>query len=869
MRPPPRTPLPIDPELPTIVRSLDDSGALVLVAPPGTGKTTRVPPALLEAFPDGEILVLEPRRLAARLTAERVAAELGEPIGGRVGYQIRFEQRQSATTRIRFVTEGILSRRLQSDGELHGVRAVVLDEFHERHWQTDLALALLERLRQSRRPDLKLVVMSATIDPRPIAQFLGGCPVIEVESRAHPIAVVYRDNPELRPIEACVEAALTELVEGEATGDVLVFLPGFAEIRRCFERCASLASRAGLERRMLHGSLPNDEQARALSISERRRVIFTTNVAETSLTIPGVKAVIDSGKARIAGHSLFSGVPRLTLARISRASADQRAGRAGRTAPGRCVRLYSDRDYAARAAAETPELQRIDLSEVILLLASINLGREDLRWFEAPDGEAWRRGEQLLVELGALTAEGTITEIGRRLSRFPLHPRLGRLVLDGQRRGVSREACRAAALLAERLPSRTPRAPGRSDVEHWSDTLSQMVDARFDPRLGSDLGLPSITARRAETAARQLERILDRRAADPRTVADPNAIDGRANAATRRAAETAKRSTDPATSEDALLLSLLTAFPDRVARRQRDGSFLLCGGIRAELSTMSEVSTAELIVAIDAEESRNTAGRRVRIQVASAIEADWLLDLFPDSLGEALQVRWNEERERVDCVETLLYRDLVIAESPWGRADSPEVTECLIRAALAKGLAAFTDEDALLQHRNRIRFASELRPDLALPPWRDETLEEALRAAASGLRSFAELRQLDLIRVLEQRIDPTLRTALERLAPTKLELKSGRRLTIRYETDRTPFVESRLQDFFGMREGPRIGDGRVALVLHLLAPNRRPVQITDDLSGFWQRHYPALRRELGRRYPKHSWPEDGANAAPPKPGKLR
>jgi ATP-dependent helicase HrpB len=445
--------LPVDSILPEITEALRRSPNLVLEAPPGAGKTTRVPPALLDQglAGEGEICVLEPRRLAARLAARRVAEERGERLGETVGYQVRFDNISGPRTRLRFVTEGVLTRRLLSDPQLSKVSVVVLDEFHERHLQADLTLALLRRLQRESRPSLRIVAMSATLDAAPIAQFLDQCTVLRSAGRRFDVLIKHLPREDERPLAMQVESALRGLLADGLHGDVLVFLPGAAEIRRAQASCAHLSSQADLLVLPLHGELPPAEQDRAVRPAERRKVILSTNVAETSVTIDGVVAVIDSGLARIAGHSPWSGLPRLNVARISQAAAMQRAGRAGRTQPGVCLRLYTAQDFAARAAQETPELQRLDLAEAVLELHAA--GIRDLRrfeWFEAPPAPALDAAEALLRRLNALDAQGEVTLTGRRMLRLPLHPRLARMVVEAEGRGVAGAACVIAALISER-----------------------------------------------------------------------------------------------------------------------------------------------------------------------------------------------------------------------------------------------------------------------------------------------------------------------------------------------------------------------------------------------------------------------------------
>ncbi len=883
-------PLPIDPLLPDVVRALAKGPSLVIEAPPGAGKTTRVPRALLEAGLAGssDVLVLEPRRLAARLAARWVAEEMGERLGETVGYQVRFEEVAGPRTRLRYVTEGLLTRRLLSEPDLPGVGAVVLDEFHERHLQGDLALALLRRLQASSRPDLKLAVMSATLDAGPVAAFLGA-PSLRCEGRRFEVAVDYLSPAEAaRPnvrLEQMVASAARRIVTEAPEGDVLVFLPGAAEIRRALEACAPIAHSAGLDVLPLHGDLPPEEQDRAVRPGRRRKVILSTNVAETSVTIEGVVAVVDSGLARIASHSPWSGLPKLEVRKVSRASAAQRAGRAGRTRPGRALRLYTRHDHDSRPEFELPEVRREDLAESLLALAGLG-ALEGFGWFEPPPPAAADAARSLLADLGAVDGSGRITDLGRRMLRFPLHPRLARLVLEAEARGAGSEGALLAAILGERDirerwdRDRTAPPTGPSDLLELASLFEEAARARLAPERIRALGLSIGPMMAVERSRRQIARLLSRpsppqgerarvRGLDSGKVAphpDPLPASG----------EREKRGATPTDTELALLLATLAAYPDRVARRRTPGSaeVVLAGGGSARLDEASVVREAPLLVAVDAEERRGN-GRRpqaaggraaVVVRLASAVTSEMLLDLFPDTLRYEEQIAWNAEGERVDGWERLLYRDLVLEETRSQKLDPDRAASVLAEAALARGPRAFAEEGALERLLARIDLAAGLFPESGLAVPTEEDLADALRALCAGRRSLAELRDAGLEEALLARLSPRQKALVAETAPERLVLPGGRSVRIHYERgSKPPHVESRLQDFFGMARGPVIAGGRVPLVLHLLAPNQRAVQVTTDLAGFWERHYPALRRELMRRYPRHAWPEDPLRAQPPAP----
>lgn len=862
-------PLPIDPLLPEVAAALRRAPALVVEAPPGAGKTTRVPRAVLEAglAGGGEVVVLEPRRLAARLAARRVAEEMGERVGGTVGYQVRFEEVAGPRTRLRYLTEGLLTRRLLSDPGLAGVGAVVLDEFHERHLAGDLALGFLKRLQAGERPDLKLLVMSATLDAGPVARFLSA-PTLRSEGRLFEVAVEYLSPAQAaRPgrLEEQVAAAVRRLVREGLDGDVLVFLPGAAEIRRAREALEPFARQAGLDLLPLHGDLPPEEQDRAVRPGPRRKVILSTNVAETSVTIEGVAAVVDSGLARLASHSPWSGLPRLEVRPVSRASAAQRAGRAGRLRPGRALRLYTRHDHDSRPEFDLPEVAREDLCEPFLALSALG-ALDGFPWFETPPPAAAAAARALLGRLGALDARGALTDLGRRMLRFPLHPRLGRLVCEAEARGAAEAGALVAALLGERdireraFDGRGRGAPpsGSSDLLELARLFEEAAGARFAPGRLRSLGLSPGPVQAVERARRQLVQILRRDRSPPTTA-------------------TRTRAPAPGSTEEALLLATLAAYPDRVARRREPGSpeVLLAGGGAALLGEESVVREAALLVAVDAEERRGDRhlagapapgrGGRVVVRLASEVTPEMLLDLFPDSLRLEEEVCWNPQAERVEAVSRLRYQDLALEETP--KAPDPERAAALLaEAALKKGARAFAEEGAVDRLLARVAFAAGALPEAGLAPPTEEDLVETLRELCAGRRAFAELREAGLVGALLGRLGSRERALLDRAAPDRIALPGGRAVRVHYEPGgRPPWIESRLQDFFGMAAGPRLAEGRVPLTLHLLAPNQRAVQVTSDLSGFWERHYPAIRRELMRRYPRHAWPEDPLRARPPEP----
>lgn len=853
----PPMPLPIEPVLPEVCAALAERRRLVLEAPPGAGKTTRVPRALFEQgfARDGEILVLEPRRLAARMAARRVAEEMGQSVGETVGYTMRYEDVSSPATRIRFVTEGVLTRRLVRDPELSGVSVVVLDEFHERHLHADVALALLERLTRTTRKDLRIAVMSATLETRPVSVFLDA-PIIQSMGRLFDVDIEHLDRSDDRPLESQISSAVRRLVREGLEGDVLVFLPGSAEIRKAAESLRAFAESERLLVLPLHGMLSPAEQDRAVKPANDRKIILATNVAESSITIDGVVAVIDSGLARVASHSPWSGLPTLDVAKISKASATQRAGRAGRTRPGRCLRLYTRGDFLARPEHDTPEILRLDLAETLLELYASNIRLDELRMLDAPPRAAVASAEELLRRLEAIDASGKLTKVGRRMLRFAAHPRQARIIVEAEARGVALEGCTLAALLGERdvtLTSSSQHRPRQTGL-HRSDLLSALDDLERAEGASPDrlrsYGLDPIRVASIERASKQLSRAVDRRAA-PRP---PN----------------------PDAFEQALLLATLSGYPDRVGRVRRPETstgrsgreVVFAFGGSAVLAESSVIGAEEFVVAVDVEERSEGTKNRVLVRAASAVEADWLLELFTDAVSDSVRVYWNDKQERVEVTRELAYGSLALEETrvtTFDEALEKRVAEVLAKAACARGMAAFVSGDGLERWFARVRFVQKHCPEVGLPVVNDELLERAVREASLGRRSFSDLRGADIGAAIRATLTPEQTRALSEAAPDAIVLPGGRRLQLEYGPDGNVSASSRMQDFFGMARGPVVARGRVAVVLHLCAPNQRPMQVTTDLAGFWERHYPTLAKELRRKYPKHSFPDDPRSAEPPAP----
>jgi ATP-dependent helicase HrpB len=843
------TPLPIDSALAQIVETVRRERRLVLVAPPGAGKTTRVPVALVEAgllsAEHPGLVMLQPRRVAARAAAERIAQENGWRVGGRVGYQVRFDRKVGPETRITVVTEGILNRRLVGDPYLEGISAVILDEFHERSLHSDLALGLLREIRESARDDLIVVVMSATMDAGPVASFLDDAPIVRVEGRSFPVEVRYLSSSgDPLPIRVArsVEAAA---VEDRTGGDILAFLPGVEEIRRTGRELAAWATREGALVLPLHGSLTPEEQDRAIRPAGRRKVVLATNIAETSLTIDGVTTVIDGGLARFASHDPTKGLDRLELGRISRASAAQRAGRAGRTAPGRCFRLWSEGEQRGMAESDIPEVRRVDLCGTVLALHA--WGHTDpsaFGWFEPPEPGSLDAAGRLLVLLGAIEPDGgSITTLGRQLLEVPAHPRLARLLVAAVSLGLLREGAALAALLSEkdilaRVKHRDaiPAWHGSSDVLIRLDRLEEAERAGFTPRL-RDRGIDPAAARQVARVRDDLLRIGRRMGAPRLEGHEPN--------------------------EDDLLRMVLLAYPDRVVlRRGGDGSTgVMVGGRGVRLDPGSVVREAELFLALDPREHRRGGTLEARVGIASAIRVEWLEESFGHAIRREKTVEFDESKGRVIGIATLSYLGLPLREDRNVPVPAELAGEALALALAPLGRAFFERDETCENWLARFDLARRFLPDGGWPDLDEADWSELIEHACRGKRSLAELAPGSLLGLLKSRLSYAENQRLDEMVPEALVVPSGNRIRLSYPPDGPPSLAVRLQELFGWPETPRIAGGRMAIVLHLLGPNYRPVQITDDLKSFWAGAYFQVRKDLRARYPKHAWPDDPLKAS--------
>jgi ATP-dependent helicase HrpB len=777
-------PLPVDPFLPDILSAARSRRAVVVTAAPGAGKTTRVAPALAA---DGPVLLLQPRRVAARAIARRIAVERGWTAGDEVGWHVRFEPRFGPRTQLLVATEGILTARAQSDPLLSDFLTIVIDEFHERSLHADLALALSRQAWRA-RCDLRLVVMSATLDAGPIADYLDGCPVIEVPGRLHPLSISYLQG--------------TSVVEGVAralastTGQVLAFLPGAPDIRRAAAELGVRLAGTKVEVVPLHGTLTPDDQDEAIREVGRRRVILATNLAETSLTVPGVTAVVDSGYQKVVRFDAARAIDRLETERIALDSATQRAGRAGRLAPGVVFRLWDERDRL-RPARE-PEIERVDLSGLVMDALAWGAPPEEIEWLEPPPAEAIDAAWALLRLLGAVSGR-QLTAVGRQLRLLPLPPRLARILVAA---GGTPEAAAACALLSERLaPAAGAPGSGTAAATTSSDILSAL-DRR--PQWPSSL----------ERAAREIHRVASA------------ALSGQGHGPPH------------------LLRALLAGYPDRVARRRGPGSsrVVLASGHGATLAAESGVRDSEYLVAIDVVAAdpawrpgagRDSAAVEARIRMASAVERGWL-----EPTSTRVEHRFDAEAGIVRAFEQELYDRLVLAERPV-EPDAEQAARLLARAFVNRGLS---DDDRQLVHRMRFAGLAVDVPGLVQRACAGRrALNEVTIAAALGHRDRADL---------------------DRMAPVVLPLPSGRHARLDYSQDGLVKAAVKLQELFGLADSPRLGPNRTPVQFSLLAPNGRPVQMTQDLRSFWNNVYPEVRRELRGRYPRHPWPEDPWSAQP-------
>jgi len=841
-----KQPLPIDALQDGLVAACGRVRRLVLRAPTGSGKSTRIPQMLLDLkLVQGQIVVLQPRRIAARLLAARIAQEREVRLGGEVGYQIRFERVESAQTRIKFVTEALLLRQMASDPELKGVGAVVFDEFHERNLHSDVALALARRLQETHRPDLLIMAMSATLDTEGVAKWLGAAETLAADGRAYPVQIEYTHMPRnsTRPIWDAAAEQVRRILQEEDEGDILVFMPGSYEIMRTIGAVRNLPESGGIDILPLYGELPPEEQDRAVKPSPGRKVIVATNVAETSLTIPGVRAVVDAGLARIARFDPHRGIDTLLVEPVSQASAEQRAGRAGRTGPGRCIRLWSQTDHEARPLREVPEIKRVDLSETILLLLSSGWGEAaGFPWYEKPDDKALQRALTVLGDLGAVDAQGKLTSMGRRMSVFPAHPRYARMLLAAGELDCVYEVCRIAGLaqgrdiLFRKVDDRTENARDSVEQEDGSDffprlaLLQRAIDMKFDADACDRFGVHGQAARQADQAARQFLRLAEGQGLPVSDrVADPAAI--------RRC--------------------LLLGFSDRLAVRLDAGTLrcALVHGRTGELRRESSIRNAKLLVAAEVDEIQARGGVTTYLSLATAVEEAWLQELFPSEFSTVNHVRYDASQRRVVTRSERRFRDLVLDAKE--RDDAPsDAASRILAEEVAAGRLELEKWDAPVDAWiRRVNFLSKHCPELGIPPFDEEARRMVIEEVCAGAVAYRDIRDRPVFGVVRGWLTHEQAMALESYCPEKIVLPRKKHpARIEYTADGQAEIEATVQELYDFPGSKlRVCLGKVPMVICIQSPARRTQQRTTDLDAFWKGSYEGVKKELRGRYPKHEW----------------
>jgi ATP-dependent helicase HrpB len=834
-----------------IIDSLRQHGRLIISAPTGSGKSTQVPQMLLDhgMLGEGQVVILQPRRLATRLLAARVASERNGSLGQEVGYQIRFENVTSKETRIRYVTEGVLLRQIVQDPSLAGVSALVFDEFHERHLYGDITLARALDLQESGRPDLKLLVMSATLDVERLEDYLRPCRVLESSGRTFPVSISYAKTPgyiDKRPVWQQAGDAFSDYVESGGEGDVLVFMPGSFEISQTIDAIRHTDASRGFILLPLHGELPPRDQDAAVAGYDKRKVVVATNVAETSLTIDGIRCVIDSGLARIPRYDPNRGINTLLIEKISQASADQRAGRAGRTSPGTCLRLWSQEEHGHRAAQEMPEIKRLDLSEVVLTLKAAGVGDlRRFRWLEPPHEESLAHAEELLEDLGALKRAKTaleITGVGRKMLAFPVHPRYSRMLLAARDYNCVYQACLVAALTQGRdlLLRNVDRATfqmredllgahGASDfwmlMRAW--TYARKNDFRMDAC--RRLGIHAVTARQVGPLLQQFLDIARREGLDtePREVPD-----------------------------QALQKCILIGFSDRVARRV-DGGTLRCElvhGRKGVLTRESVVQRSDLFTAAEVREVEGKAKSvNTLLSLATAVDRAWLSELFPDDLQSDAHVYFDATARRVYAEEQLKFRQLPVETRKLEPPPLEPAARLLAEEVVAGRLKLNAWDHAVEQWILRLNFLSRHCPELGLQQMTEDDRRHVIAELCHTCFTYREIKDKPVWPVVKSWLGGAQQGLLDKHAPERLSLPNGKTPKVVYDSTNPPHIAMRIQELYDVNATPRIAMGKVPVLVHVLAPNMRPVQITQDLSGFWRDQYPKVKQELQRKYPKHNW----------------
>ena len=850
----PALPLPIQ-EIEADIRSAASSGnsaRILLTAPTGSGKSTEVP-GIIADLPEiaGRVIVIEPRRMAARLLAVFVAKNRNTGLGEGVGYAVRFDSRYSEKTRILYVTDGVFQRMLHEDPLLKGASAVVFDEFHERRLAVDTALARCLDLQEGQRPDLRVIVMSATLETDTLADYMAPVRKLHAGGRTFPVETLHRPHkpsanhrhagpPQETPLWEQVAALTREALAMTDCGDVLIFMPGTHEIRRTIERLENIPACRGHDIFPLYSALPPADQERAISPSEKPRIIVATNVAETSLTIPGIRTVIDTGLARTSAFDPRRSINTLLILKISRAAAEQRAGRAGRTAPGRCLRLWSQADHAKRNEFETPEVHRIDLSEAILLLKAAGIADpRSFRWLDAPTESSFDKAEQLLRVLHALDAEGHLTETGKEMANLPLEPRFSRLLIAGAQNGCLPEtAFIAACVQGEGIFPKGKAGERRKDFIFPEDPSDFAGEFRafesaeamnFDARRTAPLG---IHARGAKDTAQIFKRLLALRGGDLRSPIDFHK------------------------NREAVAKSILAAFPDQLAIRLSQGNLAcrLVGNRRGRLDDQSCVRKADAFVAceITEVEARETV---THLRLATAIELPWIGEVFPGEIESTDGASYDESRRRVVRLTQHKFRDLVLESKESDHNIPLDAAAQMLAKRVLSGELALKNWDAQVeQFTHRMACLSKWMPELGLPTWTEDDRTDAIAQICHGAVSYKEIKEAPVWPVLNDWLSSHQRHLLDTHCPERIRLASGHTPKVTYDPEHDPFFSAKLQQLVGTHTTPTIAGGRIPLLVHILAPNQRPWQMTKDIPNFWANGYPQMKKELAGRYPRHPWP---------------
>ena len=838
-----------------------DRNRLLLKAPTGSGKSTEVPGMLLDTGISGMVLVIEPRRMAARLLAGWVAKQRGATLGREVGYAVRFDSRYGNDTRILYLTDGVFQRWIQDDPELHGVGAVVFDEFHERRLAVDVALARCLDLQDGARPDLRVIVMSATLETAGLADYLTPAVSLEAGGRTFPVDVFYRPDkapvndrrggpPREVPVWEKMVKVCMEAMTMPEPGNILMFLPGTHEIRKTIELLETGSATRGWDVFPLYSSLPPAAQEAAITPGPKPKIIVATNVAETSLTIEGVRTVIDSGLARIASFEPRRGINTLLIRKISRAAAEQRAGRAGRTAPGRAFRLWSEAEHAKRAEFESPEVHRVDLAEAVLLLKAAGVSEiRSFRWFDSPKEDALVRAETLLHDLGALDTRGSLTDEGAKMAALPLEPRFSRLMLAGHEHGcVAETAFIAAAVQGEGVFTNKRGGVGRKDflfADDGSDfagewrAFESAEGMKFDPQRCGQLGILARGAREIAQGLDRLESLARRFGWEWKPV-------------------------DFQKNREAVGHAMLASFSDQLAIRFNQGT-LACRLVHNRRGKLDEESCVKDAPAFVAAEITEVEAREVIVHLrrATAIDPAWLADLFPEDLVTSDGAAWDDTRRRVVARKETRFRDLVLeAKESDHHVNLDRAAEILAEKVLAGELVLKNWDHQVEQWTARLLLLGKAMPELEMPGWTDQDKADAIAQICHGAVAYKDIKEANVWRVLREWLSAAQRAALDSYCPERIDLPNGQSAKITYEPGRDPFISVRVSHLFGVWETPAIAGGRVPLLVHILTPGQKPWQMTKDLRNFWAGGYFQMKKEVAGRYPRHPWPDNPRDYVP-------